>query len=100
MFTLSLGGGCRPIRFEPRRERQRRHAAQRALARGGHGATVEHVVAQVCAVIQAREHEVWPARQDARTGVERGVNAVSRSAVDGKHAVPVGREAQRPMQAQ
>jgi hypothetical protein len=95
-----LGSRQRAICVEPGRERQRRHAAQRALARSGDGAAVKHVVAQIGAVVESRKHQIGAARQDAGAREERGVNAVGGRAVHRKHPLTMLEQPKRSMQAE
>ena len=79
------------------REGDRRHAEEKALHRGGHGARIQRVVAHVRALVDARHDQVGLVLQQAG---QRDVNTVGRRAVDVAHAVGCRVHRQRPVQGQ
>src|SRR5690606_10396109 len=75
-------------------------APQRALASGRDRPGVERVLAEVQAAVDPGADDVGPAREEARRRVERGVDAVGRSAVDREDALLDRARAERAVQAQ
>ena len=66
------------------REGHRRQPEERALAGSAHRSRIEDVVAEVRATVDARKHQVGPARQQLDDGQ---VDAVGGGAVDGVDAL-------------
>ncbi len=91
--------GCLLISGCGRRNGERQMPLQRAFASSSHGPTVEHVRAQIEPVVHAGHDQVRLPGQNP-LAIEGQINAIGRSAVDGKDSVAVFHESERSIEAQ
>src|SRR5690606_7549411 len=105
LFDQSLGDssdyrtGFHAVGLQRSRGGYRADTAQRSFARGSHGTTVEHVVAQVEAMIEPRNDQIRFATQHAVLSVQRNVNTIGRRTVDCENSRLGLPKAQRTIQA-